>query len=247
MLDKITLNNVILIVSFLLVTAVSKSEVIQTPEQCLNSLKGPCLVYIVEDFDAGNSVENGNISLQAKSGTQIQFKKAQTEDRDFYSIDLIKGKIQIQSKIALELNGISLEANKKYFAQRENTSLLQLFDVKTLEISTYKRETQVNGMGKKSFMFEKSEFPSKERLVKFLAPYYLNRNDFDKDLKTISVDYKIKLQTESYKLQAELKKSQQRAIASAEYEAQNKKERERKALADRKKSRALFFMRTFEE
>ena len=251
MLSKSELKKLSAVVTLLLATSQALSETIQSPEQCLQSLKGPCLVYVVEGANQNSmqkvDIEKGQLYLQASQGAQLQLNKNKMEDHELYSLELIKGKIQFNSKNGLAVNGISMDPNKKYFVERLTADMLQIFDRGTLEISTYIREPKKDESGKIKFTLQKSEFPAKERLVKFLASYYVDKKEFHKDLQVISVDYKIKLQKESYKLQTELKKSQQRAIASAELEEQNKKERQLKTLQERKKSRALFFMRTFEE
>jgi len=241
-ISTVTQPLITLLSALLGVVVTAQADFIQTPENCIASEKVPCLVYVSQSTGQ-QTLHKNFVSFEATAGAQFQINQLKTKDQSIYTLNLFHGRAKFITQIPVVVNGIELVEKTPYFVQKTSDKSLQVLNMNKLELLSYARDPAKNDFSQ----LVKTEFPAKEKLVKFMAPFYQDKNQLQSDLKSISDTYKVKLQNESNLLQAELKQSQKRAIASSELEEKMKIQKENQMLEDRKKSRALFFMRTFEE
>lgn len=160
-----------------------------------------------------------------------------------YDFNLMSGAIRIESKAKFKVFGYEIQSGQAQYIKVADQEI-RIFDSESLDLKIFAKET-LNAENEKVYILRRSEFLTRQGLVKYLSDFYSGKSDFKSALSSLAKKYQKRVDLDSKKQAEFLRNQQAREIASVE----NLQKQRAASLAqmeiDRKKSRALFFMRTF--
>jgi len=228
---------------------------IQIPNLCVDKQETPCLIKARQH----SNFSWGEQKMQLFSGAVLQIQKESlvlnSEDKvavqrqEIFNFELLKGLLRIESEEKYKIFNYQIKNSKSgigvvfIFRNQNKVKILdtEFLDIKILnmEVDQLKQE--------QGFILEKSEQPDRSELIHFLAPFYVNSVDLKKEFKQIFKKYQKKINLDSKKQEALLQNHTNRHIALAKIDKKQQQKDHQKNFDDTKRSREMFFMRTFEQ
>lgn len=219
--------------SVLLCASLAVAEVIQVPENCIQTETAPCLVRSVKqetllskNQDYSYLIDENSITKWTSFGEEI--------DVEVVAGTLFVKKAESNQKL-FKLNGIKLSANS-FFAVREKQQL-KILDGEKFVMSEY----QLSSNAEVGTVLVKVDFLEKQSLIKYLAQFFKTKSQLVQYLKKTQSKWSIEFAQQNKNQTKVLKRS----IASVEDEERQNLQRKLQAEKELKRVRQEFFYRTF--
>jgi hypothetical protein len=231
-----------LIVLFFSIQILADNNIVQVPDSCIENKKSPCLIKAKTNVQLtwGNQVD---LELSKEALVEVQ------ESENSLRFDVLSGFARLQSKDKDKQNykifGFEVITNQVQYVSAQRGQV-EVFDSQSLDLKTFVQEKNLKS-SERIFVLHKSEFLNRAELVRYLARFYPDLKSIKSALSKLSVSYQKKLTSESVRQAEFLKKKQDREIASIELEEKRRIAEQIQQEKDRKRSRELFFMRTFKQ
>ncbi len=221
----------------------ASESLIQVPEDCILNQESPCLVKARQSAVA----EWNKIKIQFSKDSVIQLEKS----NDKINVEIKQGFLILQSADKYKISGYEVNTLKQQFIKK-NINEIHLLDSNNLDFKTLSFENQNPPQDKDlknlaSLVLQKSELLNREALVQYLSEFYTSKELLKKELASLSKQYQNRLNEDSKKQTEALQNHIHREIASEENVEKRRIAEQEKVLLERKRSRQLFFMRTFEQ
>jgi hypothetical protein len=212
--------------------AFATEKMIEVPDQCLKKQEFPCLIQ------SNDYVEFiwSKVHLQLQKNAIIEISNVQ----DIPLIHIQKGFVSAQSESKFKIFGYDIRNKSIHYVSAENDKK-QILDSESFDLKTFSQSKEQN------FVLLASDVLSRRKLILYLSSFYRNPTEFKRLLSLLLVSYQKKISTESEDQDQFFKKRQARDIASAENAEKQRVAIENQKTEDRKRSRELFFMRTFRQ
>jgi hypothetical protein len=224
----------------------SAESLIEVPDSCIEKKITPCLIR----SEAHVSFTYASLHIQMPSkGSVLQVQKKPGTDK--YNIHLIEGVVSIFSDAEYQISDYHVISSDLHYVRILKNKNVQILEAKTLDLKTFGQEsTTVSDSSVKNgniYVLQKTELLSRSDLVRYLSDFYESPASLRSELSKLSKKYKVRVQTESKAQSLILQKHMNRKMASVEDAEEKRKTEHLRILADRKRSRQLFFMRTFDQ
>ncbi len=210
---------------------------VQVPDKCVQEKVSPCLIQ----FNSNDKISWDTEKISAKAGTLLKMNRIE----GISDIEVKAGLIKIESSKKYKISGYDISTQKSQYVKNTDQKILILdsesLDLKTLTAENSKSEKISN------YVLFRSDLLSRKNLVEYLAQFYSNQAEFKKDLGVISKTYQLRLESDLLTQAQVLQNSSNREIASVENEEKRRVADKKQNDDNRKRSRNLFFMRTFEQ
>lgn len=208
---------------------------IQVPEQCLEQKKTPCLVKL----EAATQLKSSFFNIDSVQETLLRIVQFDPEIK----AEVIKGDFKIQSGYLMYIDGYKTESRSWSYIRKEGLDYKLLnseeIDLLSFGLDYKNKSTQ--------YVLIKKEFLDKKLFFDFVHSFYSSNADFKKDFEHLSEKYKNKLEQDTELQTRKLQEKMDRQIASVKAAEELKEKRRAEIELDRKKTRQMFFMRTFEQ
>ena len=213
--------------------AVSEESLVQVPEACVEKKSSPCLIK-----SKVNTVLNWQgILFNLRKDSLVQL----TTNSEIHRVDVLTGFVKLNSLRPYKIFGYDVKSDSDQYvsAFQDFVEILDLknFDLKTLTVESSGAEN--------IYVLQKSNFLNRRELVQQLSHFYSDPGLLKEKLTQLTESYQNKLRSVSLQQSEFLKKKQDREIASIEFAEKQRMAEEKQQKIDRKRSRELFFMRTF--
>lgn len=231
-----------LIALFFSLRILADNNIVQVPDSCVENKMSPCLIKAKTNVKLtwGNRVK---LELYPDALVEIQ------ENDSSLRFDILSGFVRLQSnenvKQAYKIFGYEVKTDQVQYVSAQSGQI-EVFDSQSLDLKTFAQETNSKA-SERIFVLHKSEFLNRAELVRYLVRFYPDVKSMKSVLSKLSVAYQQKLTSESVQQAEFLKKRQDREIASIEQEEKRRVTEQIQQEKDRKRSRELFFMRTFKQ
>lgn len=230
------------IILFFSLQILAGNNVVQVPDSCVENKISPCLIKAKNNVKLtwGNRVD---LELTQEALVEVQ------QDESSLRFDVLSGFVRLQSKENIKQHykvfGYEVKTDQSQYVSVQSGQI-EVFDSQSLDLKTFAQETNLK-MSERNFVLHKSEFLNRAELVRYLARFYPDVKSMKSILSQLAVAYQKKLTSESVQQAEFLKKKQDREIASIELEEKRRVAEQIQQEKDRKRSRELFFMRTFKQ
>lgn len=219
------------------------SDVVQIPDSCVQKMQFPCLVQADHQTDLKFNLKSGSETLTVYADTVVRLDATENEEMGPMSFELKKGRMKITGQGAGEFLALvhdqELDIQKGVLVHRENgqVSILNLegLDFLVLKPVTKDRPTQ-------AYQVIEKKFQARKEMLDYILSFPDTRPNLRKTLITALKQHDQQVK-EGVIEQTEIL---QRKIASEEAEKEKNAKASQRVEAERKKSRQLFFQRTFE-
>jgi hypothetical protein len=210
----------------------ANNQTVEVPDQCIQKQESPCLVQ--SEGEVQFVWQSVHLKLQKNTIVEL------TKTNDSAEIRIQKGFVVAQSQAQFKIFGYNVQNKARHFVRVEGETQ-KILDSENFDLKFFSQFKDQN------FVLERSEFLSKKKFILYLSSFYANSNDFKRDLSTFMAAYKKTLVDKSEKQDQFLKNRQAREIASIENAEIQRIANEKQKLDEKKRSRALYFMRTFKQ
>lgn len=232
-------------VLFLISNIGSASEnLIQVPDFCIKNMTSPCLVRSNHQL---NVFEWAGQQIRLSAGSTLQIQKNGNSDVGSFDFILLKGSVALRSDLPYRVFGYRIENSQTQYVKRSVDGQIQILDLSTLDLKTFINEKNQQNDNNDVFVLQKSDFLDRKSLVQYLSEFYKVKSEFKKELNLLAKKYKQRLNDDSLRQSQVLQNHINRKIASDEDAIQQRNIKSAKILENQKRSRELFFMRTFEQ
>ncbi len=214
------------------------NNLVQVPDSCVLEKKSPCLLK------AKSSVQfvwDERIHIELGRGALVEVRQ-RGQDTFF---DILSGAAQFRSKERYSIFGYEVKSHRPQYV-RAGIDSAEILDGQSLDFKVFNLEKTLNTKGR-SFVLSQYKFLNKAELVEYLTLFYSTKKAIKFALNDLSKTYQIRLLSESAKQSDLLKKKQDREIASIELAEKRRVAEQIQQEKERKRSRELFFMRTFKQ
>lgn len=224
--------------------AAAASDVVQVPDSCIQKMQYPCLIQSEKPADLKFSFKTKSDVLRVYEKTVVKIVSHGSGEEATISYELVKGKMKIQTDKASHIqktiiNETEVESTEGVYVSRQD-SQVRLLNLENLDYIVLQPLLAVS-KGPKYKLIEKKLLPRKE-MVNYILLFPDIRPNLRKtlahSLKLYDLKFKEELQDQTKVLQ--------RSIASEAAEKEKNAKASQRLEAERKKTRQLFFQRTFE-
>ncbi len=232
----------ILVVIFFSIRIFADNNIVQVPDSCVENKITPCLIKAKANIKLTWS---GSVDLELIKEALVEVQQNESAPR----FDILSGFVRLHSIDSLKQNykiyGYEVKTDQAQYVSVQSGQI-EVFDSQALDLKTFAQETNSKA-SERSFVLHKSAFLNRAELVRYLARFYPDSKSMKSVLSKLTVAYKEKLTSGSAQQAEFLKKKQDREIASIELEEKRRVAEQIQQEKDRKRSRELFFMRTFKQ
>lgn len=218
------------------------NNIVQVPDSCVENKMSPCLIKAKANVKL---TWGSRVDLELIQDALVEVQQNESSLR----FDVLSGFVRLQSKENAKQNykifGYEVKTDQAQYISAQ-PGQVEVFDSQSLDLKTFAQEKNLK-ISDRSFVLHKSEFLNRTELVRYLARFYPDLKSMKLVLAKLSVAYQAKLTSESVQQAEFLKKKQDREIASIELEEKRRVAEQIQQEKDRKRSRELFFMRTFKQ
>lgn len=211
---------------------------VQVPDQCYQDKVTPCLIQ----FNSNENIKWNTEKLVVQAGALLKINVVE----GLTDIEVKAGLVKVESTKKYKISGYEITTNKSQYIKNSDQKIM-ILDSKSLDLKTLIAENSKTENSSSTYVLFKSDLLSRKNLVEYLSQFYSNQAEFKKDLGVISKAYQLRLDSDLFRQAKILQDSSNREIASAENEEKRRIAEKKQNDENRKRSRNLFFMRTFEQ
>lgn len=213
-----------------------QAGLVQVPEDCLSNKILPCLVKSDKAFSKKINIGSKSIVFESEGKFLVKFEKVKGHSFD---IKVYQGQVIIDT-----VNHLSTKPYLVQGIEFNYPSVLIISQTDSMSIMYDKAQANytTHSFVNKKMELLKTEFVSRPKVEDFLKQFSKYSNMESTEFKDVINDYNARFKKEVESETAIM----QRKIAQAESEQKRLAEARQKEALDKKRTRELFFQRTFE-
>lgn len=213
----------------------AEESFVQVPDSCIQKKSNPCLIKA----KLNSTFIWQEIQFNLRKDSLIEL----VADSDVKRVEVINGYLKLKSTQPYKIFGYDVKTDSDQYVSAQQ-DFVEVLDISTFDLKTLTSENS-RSSAQKIYVLQKSMFLNRRELVQYLSFFYSDPLLLKKELTQLASSYQNKLTSDSFQQAEFLKKTQAREIASIEFAEKQRIAEEQQQKIDRKRSRELFFMRTF--